>query len=223
MQSFAHLILATAAFLAAHFVSSTPLRPALIARLGMSVYLGLYTVAALVTVVWMSWAYAQAPFQPLWNGWRHLPLLVMPIALMLLVAGYAARNPTAVMQEERLKSPEPARGILRVTRHPLMWAIALWAGAHLAARGDVKSVIFFGGFLVLALLGTVLMDRRKAALGEDWQRFAAVTSNLPFAAIVQGRNRFDAREIGYLIPSIGLALFAVLFLLHPIVFGARPY
>lgn len=88
----------------------------------------------------------------------------MPFAMILLAAAYLSRNPTAVLQERLLKSANPARGIIRVTRHPLMWAIALWAATHVLARGDVRSVIFFGGFLVLALLGTVLMDRRKAAL-----------------------------------------------------------
>jgi uncharacterized membrane protein len=70
------------------------------------------------------------------------------------------------------------------------WAIMLWAAAHILARGDLKSLIFFGGFLALAALGTVLMDRRKEkAMTEDWRRFAAVTSNIPFVAIAQGRNR----------------------------------
>jgi uncharacterized membrane protein len=57
-----------------------------------------------------------------------------------------------------------------------MWAIALWAAAHILARGDLASSIFFGGFLAVALLGTVLIDARKrAAFGADWRRFAAVT------------------------------------------------
>jgi uncharacterized membrane protein len=219
----AHLILATAAFLATHFVSSTPLRPTLIARFGERAYLGLYSLVALVTLVWMSWAYAQAPRQFLWEGWRYAPLLLMPFSLILLVAGYLSRNPTAVMQERTLRSAEAARGVLRITRHPLMWAIVLWGGVHVLARGDVKSLIFFGGLLVVALLGTILMDRRKAALGEDWRRFAAVTSNVPFVAIVQGRNRFVPGEIGYLKPAIGLIVFVVILLLHPYVFGARPY
>ena len=65
-----------------------------------------------------------------------------------------------------------------------MWGFALWALSHIVARGDAAAVIFFGTFVVLAMSGTWLIDRRKAAtLGDDWRRFAAVTSNVPFAAI----------------------------------------
>jgi len=123
-----------------------------------------------------------------------------------------------------LKSPEPARGMIRVTRHPMMWGLMLWSLAHLLARGERMSAVFFGGFLALAALGALLIDQRKArTLGEDWQRFAAVTSYIPFGAILQGKNRFDAREIGWRNPAIGLALYALFFWFHPMLFGARPY
>ena len=223
MNPTTQLILATSSFLILHLVPSTPLRAPLVARLGQRAYLGIYSVVAAITLVWMCWAYAQAPREFLWEGWRFLPLLLMPLSLILVAAGYTTPNPTAVMQERRLQSAEPARGFVRITRHPLMWGIALWAGAHVAARGDTKSLIFFGGLLALALLGTVLIDRRRAALGADWQRFTAVTSNIPFLAIAQGRNRFDAKEIGYRKPLIGLVVFVVVFLLHSYIFGARPY
>ena len=223
MNPIANLLLATVAFVALHFIPSTPLRAAVVARFGQRRYLGAYSVVAAVALVWMSWAYAQAPRQLLWEGWRLLPVVIMPFSLILAVAGYTTRNPTAVMQERTLQSADPARGIVRITRHPLMWGIALWAAAHALARGDLKSLIFFGGLLVLALLGTVLIDRRRAALGEDWRRFAAVTSNVPFLAIAQGRNRFIPSEVGYRRPLIGLAVFVALFLLHPYLFGARAY
>ena len=103
----------------------------------------------------------------------------------------------AVAAGKLLARPDPARGIIRVTRHPVMWGIMLWAGAHILARGELKSTIFFGTFLVLAAAGTRLQDARKARThGEDWKRFAALTSNLPFAAIAEGRNRFAPGEIG---------------------------
>lgn len=223
MSPITNLVFATVAFLVLHFIPSTPLREGLVARLGQRPYLALYSVVSVLALVWMGWAYAQAPRQFLWEGWRFVPLVVMPFSLILIVAGYTTRNPTAVMQERALQSADPARGIVRITRHPLMWGIALWAGAHTLARGDVKSLIFFGGFLVLALFGTLSIDRRRSVLGKDWRRFAAVTSNVPFLAIVQGRNRFIPSEIGYRRPLIGLALFVALFLLHPYLFGARPF
>jgi len=46
---------------------------------------------------------------------------------------------------------------------------------------------------------------------------------VPFVAIARGRNRFDAREIGWRNPLIGLALYALFFWAHAWMFGARPY
>jgi uncharacterized membrane protein len=116
--------------------------------------------------------------------------------------------------EKLLRSEDPARGIIRITRHPIMWGVMLWAAAHILARGDLKGLIFFGAFLVLAALGTLAMDSRKRA-NPDWPRFAAVTSHIPFVAIAQGRNRIVWREIGRLRPAIGLAVFFAVLLFHP--------
>jgi uncharacterized membrane protein len=38
----------------------------------------------------------------------------------------------------------PARGIQRVTRHPFLWGVAVWAFVHLIANGDVASLMLFG-------------------------------------------------------------------------------
>ena len=218
------LLLACAVFLGTHFIPSTALRAALVKSIGEKAYLGVYSLAAFATLGWMIWAYGKAPVEPLWPGLRLLPAILMPVSLVLIVCGALSRNPTAVGAAKLLKNPEPARGIIRITRHPMMWGFMLWAGAHVLARGELRAAVFFGTFLVLAALGALLIDRRKAqGLGEDWQRFAAVTSFLPFLAIAQGRNRFDAKEIGWRNPAIGLALYALLLWFHPMLFGARPY
>ena len=123
-----------------------------------------------------------------------------------------------------MRSAEPARGMIRVTRHPLMWSFMLWAVTHILARGDVASLVFFGGFFVVAALGTVLIDARKrASLGEDWKRFVAVTSNVPFAAIAAGRNRFVVAEFGWRVVLIAAVAYVVLLAAHSTIFGARPY
>ena len=226
MDPIAHLALATAAFLVAHFVSSTPLRPVLVGTVGETAYLGTYTGVSFLTLGWMIWAYLRAPVVPLWEvpGLKLWPLFVMPFAMVLLAGGLLSRNPSAVRQEAALRVEEPARGILRVTRHPMMWAFALWALVHLLARGDAASLVFFGGFLLLALAGTALIDARKAnTLGEDWRRFAEATSNVPFWAIVEGRNRLRIAEIGWVKIVIGLALYCAMIALHPWLIGSRPY
>lgn len=226
MSPMTKLLIATAAFLATHYVSSTPLRARLIHALGNNGYLVLYSAAAVATLVPMAWAYYRAPFIGLWYvpGLRYVPLIVMPVAMVLIAASLMTRNPTLVGQERLLKADEPARGILRITRHPMMWGIALWAASHVLARGDVASVVFFGAFLVLALSGAALIDRRKqATLGADWRRFAKVTSNVPFAAISGGRNQLRLAEIGWMRLLAGIALYVVALTSHSYILGARPF
>ena len=207
------LVAATLAFLVTHFVTSTPLRPALVRVMGEWPYRGAYSLVAFVTLGWMIWAYTQTPRELLFTGWRNAPYVVMPLVFVLIACGYW-RNPTMVGADKLLKSEDPARGLIRITRHPLMWGVMLWAASHIAARGDTKSLVFFGGFLLRAGAGTLLMDGRKKS-NPDWPRFATVTSNIPFVAIAQGRNRMRWREIGWLRPAVGLAAFFLVLLIHP--------
>lgn len=222
------LTLAVLVFLATHIVlSSTPLRGRIVGRIGEKAFLGLYSLIALLAIVWMSIAYAQAPqYQHLWlpgPGLRHLPLLLMPLVFILLAAGLTAKNPTAVQGEDALDRQDAVQGILRITRHPVQWAIVLWAALHILANGDLASLVFFGGFLLLAAAGPLLIDRKLAAAqGARWERFAATTSNLPFAAVLQGRQRLALAEIGWRPVIIGLAVYALMLALHPWLFGASP-
>ena len=224
MDPIAHLALAAGAFLLIHVVPSSPLRAALVKALGEGVYTLLFSLASLALITWLVFAYNQAPQTPLWPGLRFLPAAVMPFAFILLACGVLSPNPTAVAQGKLMANPDPARGIIRITRHPVMWGIMLWAGAHLLARGELKATIFFGSLLLLAAAGTRLQDARKAKVhGENWQRFAALTSNVPFAAIAQGRNRFVWSEIGVVRVVFGLLLYGGVFHLHATLFGPRPY
>ena len=207
------LVAATLVFVATHFVTSTPLRPLMVNAIGEWPYRGAYSLVALVTLVWMGWAFANAPREPLWVEIREIPYVLMPLAFVLIACGYG-RNPTMVGADRLLKSEDPARGIIRVTRHPIMWGLMLWAASHIAARGDLRSLIFFGGLLLVAGLGTIFMDLRKRG-NPDFARFTQLTSNLPFVAIVQGRNRIVWREIGWLRPAAGLAVFFLVLLVHP--------
>jgi len=218
-----NLLLAIACFVGAHFlVSSTRLRAILVGALGERLYLGFYSLLALWLLIWAGFAYRGAPYVELWGhlpGLAALPLVAMPFALLLLVAGYTGANPTAVMQQPVGPGWKSA-GILAVTRHPLMWAIALWAIAHLAANGDLASLILFGGIATMASAGTRLLDAKKRrAWGERWAPFAASTSNLPFAAIAQGRARFDPAGIGWWRLALAGLLYFLLLWLHPIVIG----
>src|SRR6266851_8837220 len=222
--TFASLIASGVVFTGSHIVlSSTRLRGNLRDQLGERGYLALYSVVSLATFAWFITAYIHAPVLTLWRAppWAvFVPLAIMPFASILLIAGYSTPNPTSVGMERVAGDDDPAPGIMRVTRHPIMWAIGLWAISHLVPNGDLASVYFFGSLALLALGGTVLIDRKKRlALGSNWSRLAEVTSNIPFLALAAGRTRLRPYEIGPLRVVAGLLLYAVLLLAHPLYTG----
>jgi uncharacterized membrane protein len=218
------LMIAAIAFCGSHvLLSSTRMRGSLREQLGEYGFLAVYSLTAAVTFAWFLMAYTRAPTMELWprQPWTALvPVVVMPLATILLIAGYTTPNPTTVGMERTARADDPAPGILRVTRHPVMWAIGLWAISHLVANGDLRSLIFFGALALLSLGGTVLIDRKKRlALGSDWPRLAALTSNFPFAALVTGRTRVRWRDVSILRIIAGLLLYAVFFRAHAVITG----
>lgn len=222
------LLFAGILFVGAHLlVSNTRLRPLLMRRLSPSGYAGLYSVLALATLVYFVMAYNDAPrlgyFWPLDPMLYWVPKALMPLAFTFLAGGIlgATSTPQALQgcAADAAALAKLTGGIHRITRHPVQWAIILWAASHLAANGDAASVFFFSGFLALALVGSWFADRKKArAFGDDWAAFAAATSNLPFAAIASGRNGFAWRELA--VPTaVGLALYLAFFWGHRWVSG----
>lgn len=224
------LIAASIFFAALHLlVSGTPLRGRLVSAIGEQPYRGVFSLASLGAIVWMGFAYAGAKnTQFLWaapSWFTHLGALLLLIAFLFAVIGIATPNPTSVQQEGLLtKGDEAAKGMVRITRHPFLWGVALWAAVHMIANGDAPSLVFFGTFLVVALAGMVSIDaKRKRTMGEDWAPFAAKTSRIPFGAILSGRNKLSLGEIGLVRLVAALALFALIFWGHAWVFGAAPY
>jgi len=224
------ILVAAVLFLGTHLgISSTGLRSALISRLGERGYLGLYSLLALATLSYLIWLYGELPrYDYVWlpdpNAYL-LPKLVMPLALILLVGGFMVKNPTNVGAEGLLRDvpadTELARGVTRITRHPFQWGVVLWAGSHLVANGDTISIVFFTTFGILSGLGSVLMDAKKARLlGADWTGYRQQTSNLPFLAIVQGRNRLVVSEL-WLPVVVGLLVYALAFWGHQWFTGVR--
>ena len=210
-----------------HFgIASTPLRSELIERVGERLYRLLYSLLAVVALVWLITAWSTAPFVPLWSagpGLRHLAIALMPLAFLLVVCAVTSPNPTVIGQRPDPDAATPAVGIIRVTRHPFMWGVALWAFLHLLANGDQASLVLFGTFVVLALAGTVLIDaRRLRESAPGWGVFLQATSNLPLAAILQHRQRFAPREIGLWRVALALALYVLFVWLHPFLFGVSP-
>lgn len=221
------LIVAVVAFLASHAVPAIkPVRRVLVARLGERPYMVLYSLLSLGMIGWLGFAYARAPFVEVWamRPWMlWVPALVMPFSCLLLVAAVSSANPLSVAPSR--PAYNPARpGMVSVTRHPLMWAFALWSGAHMVPNGDIASLILFGLLTALAVLGPASLDaKRRAAMGDtEWRRLAAPTSNLPLAAVLAGRTRLDARGIGLGRVVAALVLYGLLIAGHPWIIGVSP-
>jgi len=116
-----------------------------------------------------------------------------------------------------------ATGVNRITRHPFQWAVILWAASHLAANGDTVSVVFFVTFVLLSGIGSISLDAKKqAALGEAFTPFTALTSNLPFGAILAGRNKLVLGEL--MLPLLaGIALYLAFYFGHEWLSGVGIY
>ncbi len=222
------LFAATVFFVAGHFfLSSAPIRGALVGRFGESRFMGLYSVVVFLAFVWMLLAYRSAPFVSVWPflpGLAWVPVLVMPVAILLAVCAFSSPNPTMAGADGSTGPNSPAIGMISVTRHPFLWGVALWAVSHLAVNGDAANLIMMGGMLILAVGGMFHIDRkREARLGSAWGPIALTTSLVPFAAILSKRARFDWPGIGWWRITLALAIYVVIVFGHEFVFGVAPY
>jgi uncharacterized membrane protein len=144
------LILGMIILFGGHLALYTPLRAELVARLGDRPFKGAFTLVSLIGLGLMIWGYAMTRSGPeaanilYWPGsWaRHAAMLLVLLAFISLAASFH-------------------KGHLKLwLRQPQSTAIALWATAHLLANGKVAAVLFFGGFLGLALIDIAVSTTR---------------------------------------------------------------
>jgi uncharacterized membrane protein len=220
------LILAALFFSGIHLgIAGTALRDRAIGMLGENGYRAAFALASIIGLGWLVTAYDRAPYLVSWGmleWWKPFAILLMLPASLLVVIGLTTPNPTAVAQERRVE--QPPQGIVRVTRHPFLIGVGLWALVHLIGNGDVASLIFFGTWAIVAFAGTVSIDaKRRRLLGDAWEPFAAQTSIVPFAAIAAGRNRFSPHEIGLWRWVIAVLAYLLMLGGHAPVIGVSPF
>ena len=220
MSPTARIVLLWAGFAATHIaLSSVRLRGGLVARLGERPFQGLYSLVAFAFFVplvvtffrhkhagrWL-WVVERGP------ALRWTLYVGMAVAFVLLVASFVRPSPAAIVPGD----PTP-HGVYRLTRHPLIMALALFGALHVLPNGTTADVAFFGGFVAFGLLGAWHQDRRKLALGTPgFERFHAATPFLPFT----GRDTLRGlRELSPAIVGAGIALTVVVRWLHPSWFG----
>jgi uncharacterized membrane protein len=208
---------ALAVFIGSHVVIATPpVRRGLIARLSEGGFLLTYSVMSVVLFTWLIVAAMGAQTTALWapSPWAYrAAVILMPLAALLLGASLAAPNPLSIaFVAGRF---DPARpGAVALTRHPILWGLALWGISHVAPNGDTVMLTLFGGLGFFACVGMGIVEwKKRKALGEErWRALAASTSFLPFAAILAGRARWprDARTLLGAALGAGISAFLLL-------------
>ena len=184
---------ALGAFFASHIVSARPaIRRYFVDWMGKRAYTVLYSSISLVILVWLATAASRAPLVRLWDfePWQlWIPNIVMPLACLLVAFGVASPSPFSIAGREGSSFDPDRPGIAGITRHPLLWAITLWVGAHILPNGDLAHVLLFGLFALFGIAGMLALDDRKRREwgAELWARLASRTSIVPFAAILAGR------------------------------------
>jgi uncharacterized membrane protein len=200
------------------FLSSSWIRPRLVAAMGEAQFQWLYTVQAIITLALTWYAWDAAPFVELWrpSPWtRWVPNIGMPFVCILIWSGYTIDSPTIAGKEEALNQERVATGVLRITRHPANMGFTLWGLLHLFPNGDLATVLLICSFIGLGALGTWHIERRRLARhGNSWRAYAEETSIVPFAAILRKNQQLSLVEIGWKPIVGGLALWLVLLLTH---------
>ncbi len=190
----AMLLLAAVTFVGTHLLLSHPLRASLVRGIGEPAFLGVYSVVAVGTLVWMIMTYRSAPAtDPAWHvgdGLWAVATVLMLIASVLL-AGSLLGNPAFPKPGSPNAAPDSARGVYAVTRHPMLWSFAIWGFAHILIYPLAKTFIVASAIIILSLVGAAFQDHKKEQLQPDvWPVWERRTSYVPFAAIVAGRARF---------------------------------
>ncbi len=167
------LVSGLALFVLLHLIPSVPpLRARLVARMGEGPYRGVFSLVALASLVMAVWGFSAAPFEPVYSppSWgRHAALGLVPVALALFAA---ANMPTRIRA---------------VVRHPMLLGLLLWALAHLAANGDLRSVALFGTFAAFAVVATVsAVARGKRPPADQAPRLALDAVALVAGLVVAG-------------------------------------
>lgn len=203
-----------------------PVRRRLVAVVGEGGFFALFTVVASLTF-WALLAYYAAHRLDGLPGLdagrvpllRWLLMIVITGGVVLSVAGLAVypRLPVALFGQP-IREP---RGIERITRHPFFAGMALLGGAHALLAPHLVGAVFMAGFAVLGIAGARHQDARNLVTrGRAYADYVAVTSIVPFAAVLAGRQRMVWSELPIAGFALGLGLAALLRLAHGSLFAA---
>ena len=168
-----------------------------------------------MVLFWLISAAGRAPHVELWPhaAWQNL-VAVLAMLAACLIAAQAVGNPNPLSfgggRNSEFDPDHP--GIVGWFRHPLLVALLIWSLAHILPNGNLAYVILFGVFALFALLGMLIIDRRKKRLigGAEWQRLAAVSPG------------FAMSRDGVIRTAAGIGAWGLLLDMHESLFGISP-
>ena len=215
-----NLIAALIAFIGTHFLMSHPLRAPMVRLLGTQAFQIVYSLVSLATFAWVYFAFVAAPRGgDLWvvsEAMWTIATIIMLVASIFFV-GSVAGNPALPRPDAAQLAAAPARGMLAITRHPMMWSFGLWALAHALVAPYAASLHLVGGMAILAIGGSWGQDYKKAALmGDGWRDWASRTSFVPFGNQLSGKASWASIWPGTTIVLGGTALWLIASWLHPL-------
>ncbi|WP_029625075.1 NnrU family protein [Sphingomonas sp. PAMC 26605] len=193
MDGISMVIAAAVAFVGTHFLLSHPLRAPIVRAIGANGFIGVYALVAFATLGWLAHAYRTAPATAaLWAVGEGIwgPVTLVMLVASILLMGSLLGNP-ALPGPPVAAAPAAARGVFSVTRHPMLWAFALWGLCHIAVYPIAANIVVATAIIILSLVGAALQDRKKEALQPElWRDWERKTSYWPFVAIAQRRAAF---------------------------------
>lgn len=177
------LAIALIAFVGSHFLMSHPLRAAMISALGNKAFLLVYSLVSFATFAWAVRAFGAAPYgERLWEPNNALWAIASVLMLIgsILFVGSLVRNPALPDPTARAVTFPPVRGVYAITRHPMMWAFAIWSLVHIMVSPRPPVLLMSFAIAFLALVGAAAQDRKKSVDVPGWSDWVARTSFVPF-------------------------------------------
>ncbi len=216
MGGWAEYIAAFLVFFASHRLLALPrIKQPLVRLLGAGGFTTAYSAISALILTWIIIAAGRAPHVELWahRAWmNHVTLTLMALATLIFALALGRPNPLSFggLNDARFDPQNP--GLIGWMHHPLLVVLGLWSLAHILPNGDLAHVLMFAQFLVFAILGTRILDRRKRRLlGEtEWARLAAT------------RRSLSPSLNGLVRVALAVALYAALLWLHQPVIGVDP-
>lgn len=218
------VVLALAAFLLLHSVPALPtIRGRLTAAIGLRLYLLSYSATSVALLIWVLHAAWSTEYVEIWQPDSRAAianLVLSPLGLFLVTAGLISPNPASVS----FMAGDTPGAITTITRHPVLWGFLLWSIGHVAANGDMRSLLIFGGLGLFSAVGIRVTEKRaKRRMGDHWSPIETSTSIVPLIALFSGRAKL--RLDGHLMAALAVTLLVTLWLLaggHAALFGADP-